>query len=179
MLKSVLVKIAKKSIEGGFRDVELNKRLYYEKHPYLKEQKATFVTIKKDDKLRGSIGSVATTDTLLDNLIYNAYNSAFNDLRFDSISEEEIEDIDIEVFVLTKPREIGYESLNDLKTIIKPNRSGAVVKKGSKMGVLFPQAWSEISSFDEFILTLCAKANISKDIIEEKPNIFVFEIENI
>ena len=65
---------------------EINKQKLIEKYPILNEQRACFVTLNLNGKLRGCIGSLVANKSLLDDVISNAYNAAFSDLRFNRLT---------------------------------------------------------------------------------------------
>ena len=59
--------------------------------PYFNEKAGVFVTLKKDGMLRGCIGVIEAKDSLLNNIITSARNSALNDWRFPNVRPEEVD----------------------------------------------------------------------------------------
>ena len=77
--------------------------------PVLTEYGASFVTLKIKNQLRGCIGSVYPTKPLILDLIDNAKNSAFNDSRFTPLTEDEFNQIEISVSILSSIERIKFK----------------------------------------------------------------------
>jgi AmmeMemoRadiSam system protein A len=92
-----------------------------------------FVTLKKNENLRGCIGTTGPTrDNLAMEIIANAVSAGLHDPRFPAVSEKELPQLTVGVDVLGKPETI--ESEDDLD----PDRYGVIVRKGSRSGLLLP-----------------------------------------
>ncbi len=105
--------------------------------------------------LRGCIGSIEPSQPLFRTVIDNSYNAAFHDPRFPALSQEEFENITIEISVITAPRQI--ESLEDIIV----GRDGLIIEQGDRRGLLLPQVpiewgWSK----EEFLIHTCRKAGL-------------------
>ncbi len=68
-----------------------------------KEDYGTFVTLKKDGHLRGCIGHTLPVQALWKDIRDNAISAAVKDRRFRPVQEGELEDLHIEVSILTRP----------------------------------------------------------------------------
>ena len=75
----------------------------------LKEDMGAFVTLNKDGMLRGCIGYSEPIKPLVNAVIDVAISAAVNDPRFPPVSLDELDDLEIEVSVLTKPEIIEVE----------------------------------------------------------------------
>ncbi len=92
-----------------------------------------FVSIHKNGRLRGCIGTIAPTqDNVAEEIIYNAVSAASRDPRFNPIRPEELADLDVSVDVLGAPEDIDSPSELDVK------RYGVIVSCGSRRGLLLP-----------------------------------------
>lgn len=92
-----------------------------------------FVSIHKQGRLRGCIGTVAATrDSLADEIIHNAVSAAARDPRFPPIRPDELKWLEIQVDVLGEPEDISSQRELDVK------RYGVIVSKGSRRGLLLP-----------------------------------------
>ena len=100
----------------------------------LRRQRAgAFVSIHKQGRLRGCIGTLAPTrDSLAEEIIHNAISAASRDPRFSPIRPDELEWLDISVDVLGAPEPIASEAELD------PKRYGVIVSRGARRGVLLP-----------------------------------------
>ena len=93
----------------------------------------TFVSIHKQGRLRGCIGTIAPTrNSLAEEIIHNAVSAATRDPRFDPITPEELPLLEINVDVLGEPEDISSEAELDVK------RYGVIVSRGNRRGLLLP-----------------------------------------
>ncbi len=129
----------------------------------LSNKSGTFVTLKINHNLRGCIGSLAASDSLVSGIKRNALNAAFHDPRFPRLSKEELEKITIEVSVLTTPEPLTYRDADDLIARLRPGIDGVILKKGYASATFLPQVWDQLPTAQAFLSHLCAKAGLSSD----------------
>jgi AmmeMemoRadiSam system protein A len=100
---------------------------------YQEEPAGAFVSLKKEGRLRGCIGTIYPVQpTLAREVADNAVSAATRDPRFPPLTLEELDDIAISVDVLGKPEPAaGLEDLD-------PSRYGVIVKCGGRKGLLLP-----------------------------------------
>ena len=92
-----------------------------------------FVSIHKDGKLRGCIGTfLPTRDSIAQEIISNAVSAATRDPRFDPVRPDELDRLEINVDVLSAPEKISGPEELDVK------RYGVIVSSGGKRGLLLP-----------------------------------------
>ncbi len=92
-----------------------------------------FVSIHKQGRLRGCIGTIAPVrDSLAEEIIANAVSAAARDPRFDPIRPEELRWLEISVDVLGEAEDIASEAELDVK------RYGVIVSRGRRRGLLLP-----------------------------------------
>jgi len=128
-----------------------------------------FVTLNKDEKLRGCIGFPTPEIKLYQSLVDAAIASATEDPRFPSVRYEELSDISFEVTVLTPPVEISVENTSEYPSKIRVGRDGLVVRWEFGAGLLLPQVpveygWNE----EEFLNHTCEKAGAPPDYWKRK-----------
>ncbi len=155
--KKELLYIARRSIEQYVRE-----RTKYEPHTDKKsllEKQGAFVTIKSDGRLRGCIGCIIADQKLYLTVRDMATQSATADPRFNPLCADEIDDIEIEISVLSIP-----EKVKKPEEIVIPGH-GVIVKRGMHQGVYLPQVADETGwSRDEFLSSLCYdKAGLQPD----------------
>jgi len=130
---SPLVELARQTIESyvRFRRTPEPPR---ELPPEMQQRAGVFVSIhKKNGELRGCIGTFQpTTANVAEEIIQNAVSAATNDPRFDEIREDELDDLEISVDVLSPPEPV--DSLKELD----PKRYGVIVQSGWRRGLLLP-----------------------------------------
>ena len=101
--------------------------------PELNKRAGAFVSIKKNDNLRGCIGTIKPTqDSIVQEVKNNAVSAAARDPRFPAIEAEELDDLNISVDIIGEQEEI--EGLKELD----PKKYGVIVKSGRKTGLLLP-----------------------------------------
>ena len=109
-----------------------------------------FVCLKIQNRLRGCIGTIEPSrENLAEEIISNAISASTRDSRFDPLTEDELDDIEVTVDVLSKPEPVG--GLKDLD----PKVYGLIVTSGLKRGLLLP----DIDGVDdaEQQLSICRK----------------------
>jgi len=97
------------------------------------QRAGAFVSIHKQGRLRGCIGTIAPTqDSLAGEIILNAVSAASRDPRFDPIRADELKWLEISVDVLGEPEPVASEDALDVK------RYGVIVTSGNRRGLLLP-----------------------------------------
>jgi len=131
-----------------------------------------FVTIFHRDDLRGCLGRV-TSDQPLPCLIHHlAQEVADSDPRFDPVRPGELDEISIEVSVLTPAREI--QSVAEIEV----GSHGLIVERGAHRGLLLPQvavehAWDR----ETFAAHTCVKAGLPAEAWQHGVRMLVFEAQ--
>ncbi len=102
MSRSVLLQLARDSIQEVLESQRtINKTDLLKEHPLLNEKIATTVNIYLNNKLRGSYKSTSPSKSLLEDIIYNAKKSAFEDKNFKPITTSEYLSCEIELLLET------------------------------------------------------------------------------
>jgi AmmeMemoRadiSam system protein B/AmmeMemoRadiSam system protein A len=114
--------------------------------PALHANCGVFVTINKRGRLRGCIGTFRQDKPLWQNVMEMAQSAAFNDPRFAPLSFDELNEIDIEISVLTPLKKI--KSIDEIQL----GKHGIYIKKGLRSGTFLPQVATETGwSLEEFL----------------------------
>ncbi|PHQ65274.1 MAG: AMMECR1 domain-containing protein [Sulfurimonas sp.] len=102
MSRSVLLQLARDSIQEVLEAKRtIDKPALLNEHPLLNEKIATTVNIYIDQKLRGSFVSQDATKSLLEDIVFNAKMSAFQDKNFTPITTSEYLSCEIELLLNT------------------------------------------------------------------------------
>ncbi|MBC2717669.1 MAG: AmmeMemoRadiSam system protein B [Desulfobacteraceae bacterium] len=125
--------------------------------------RGTFVTLKINNQLRGCIGNLSADKSILESVKDNAINAAFHDPRFPSLSKKELDNVDIEISLLTDPQPLEYKDGNDLLDKLRPNVDGVIIRKGVYSATFLPQVWEQLPDKKSFLEHLCQKAGLSSD----------------
>jgi AmmeMemoRadiSam system protein A len=161
--KMVLTRLARASIEYG---VSHGRPLPVEVEdfvPPLREDRATFVTLKIHGELRGCVGSILPQRPLVEDVSHNAYAAAFEDPRFPGMRREELPALDIHISVLTVPEALPIASESDLVEKIRPGIDGLILAEGFRKGTFLPSVWAQLPSPRDFIQHLKIKAGLPPD----------------
>ncbi|NPA60978.1 MAG: AmmeMemoRadiSam system protein A [Epsilonproteobacteria bacterium] len=180
MDRYILLKIAKDAILSEFDKRIIDRENLIKRYPELLRRGAVFVTIKERESLRGCIGSLIAYRPLIDDLIENAKSSAFNDPRFPPLKREDIDNITIEISLLSPYKRVEYRDKDDLKGKIRPKVDGVVLKLNGYQATFLPQVWEEIEDFELFFSYLCQKAGINPEgCLEAHPQIYTYQVEKV
>ncbi len=131
-----------------------------------------FVTLKREGMLRGCIGNIWPHQRLIDGLIGRAVDAAANDRRFAPVKPEELEHLEVEVSVLTKPRAVpGYRD-------IEIGKHGIVLAKEGQSAVFLPQVAPEQGwNLEQTLTHLARKARLPSDAWRKHATFEVFEAQ--
>ncbi len=147
------------------------------------EKYGAFVTLNtvnaSSSTLRGCIGYIEPTFPLYDVIHRVSISSAIEDPRFPSVSLEEMNDIVIELSILTPPKLIKVNLPKEYLDKIVIGRDGLIAEKGMRRGLLLPQVPIDHGrewDVETFLGHTCAKAWLSNDAWRDnKTKIFSFQ----
>lgn len=142
---------------------------------------AVFVTLhtKQNHSLRGCIGTIIAYRTLGEDLIAHAVDAAVNDPRFDSLLASELDGIEIEISVLTEPKELDYKNTQDMLSKIRIGIDGVVIRYDGYGATFLPTVWEQIPDKELFFAHLCQKAGLSYDFYKTgKLQVFLYQSES-
>jgi len=146
-------------------------------NPWLSEPAATFITLKKSGELRGCIGSLKARRSLIDDLQDNAISAAFHDPRFEPLSVDELDNITIEVSLLTEPEAIRFSSENDALAQLRPHIDGVIFEYGMHRGTFLPQVWEQLPDPAVFMAHLKQKAGLPPSFWSDEAHLYRYTVE--
>jgi len=124
------------------------------------DKQGVFVTIHKNEDLRGCIGFVIGYYPLFEGIKNAAHAAAFEDPRFPPIEKNEWDDLSFEISVLSIPKEIEPDPKN-----IVIGEDGLIIEYSGHSGLLLPQVATEWKwDAEEFLSQTCVKAGLPPDI---------------
>ena len=162
-----LVKIARKTVTELLRNnSKVNDSDFHSKFNF---DSGVFVTINKQNSLRGCIGFPFPVKSLSEGLIDAAIAAATEDPRFPPVTPNELDQVVFEVTVLTSPIEIKVEDPMDYLLNIKIGRDGLIIENEYTSGLLLPQVPTEYGwNEEEFLCHTCEKAGLDKEAWKDK-----------
>ena len=131
-----------------------------------------FVTIHHRGDLRGCLGTLDPTEPVAEAVARLSADVTHRDYRFDPLRVEELNDVSIDVSVLTEPTLVGAPSE------IVVGRDGLIVEQGRHKGLLLPQVAPEHGfDRDTFLAQTCIKAGLPPDAWQHGATVYRFEAE--
>ncbi len=125
-------------------------------HPELKQRCGAFVSLHCGEDLRGCIGMLSSDVELHRTVQRCTISAAVEDSRFDPVTSGEIEDLTLEISVLSPLQRITNLEL------IEVGRHGLVVSLGNMRGLLLPQVATQYDwDRETFLSQTCRKAGLS------------------
>src|SRR5574337_1175901 len=128
--------------------------------PALASARASFVTLTENGKLRGCIGSSSPARPLIDDAAANAANAGFSDPRFEPLAEAELQNLSIDVSILSCPHPLRCANEAELIGALEPDRDGLILSAGGRRALFLPSVWRQIPDGKEFVRHLLAKAGL-------------------
>lgn len=139
----------------------------------LSQYGASFITLKRNDQLRGCIGSVYPTKPLILDLIDNAKNAAFQDYRFDPLKPEELDNLQVSVSLLSSIERINFKDERDLLSKIYPH--GIILAERDRRAVYLPIVWEQLPERDVFLNSLKEKAGFHPNYFSRSMEAYKFD----
>ena len=124
---------------------------------------AVFITLTRCGELRGCIGSLQPIDPLAQAVANSAFNAAYRDRRFAKMQAAEVEDLLIEISVLSEMELIAVDSRQALLDDLHPGVDGLLLEDQGHRSTFLPKVWEKISSPNDFLVQLLLKAGLSAD----------------
>lgn len=129
-----------------------------------------FVTLKKNAHLRGCIGDIFPQRPLYKSVIMNAIRASLNDKRFQPVTQDECDDITIEISVLTVPKPVSSPDE------IRIGTDGVVLSKEGRSAVYLPQVAPEQGwNLEQTLTHLSQKAGLPPDAWRDDASFLVFQ----
>ena len=132
-------------------------------HPHLSEIRASFVTLRIEGALRGCMGRVLASRPLVEDVARSAWQAAFEDPRFEPLSEREAARLDVAISVLSEPRPLAFRNEAELAARLRPGVDGVILRDGESCGTFLPSVWKTLPEPRTFLRRLKEKAGLDPD----------------
>ncbi|MFH1866067.1 MAG: AmmeMemoRadiSam system protein B [Candidatus Eisenbacteria bacterium] len=124
----------------------------------LRTECGAFVTLEKRGALRGCIGHVLAYKPLEQTVMEMAVAAAFHDPRFPPVTADELEELTVEISVMSPLVEV--EDVSEIEVGVH----GLVIREGRRSGLLLPQVAADYGwDRETFLQHTCAKAGLPPD----------------
>jgi AmmeMemoRadiSam system protein A len=131
---------------------------YHTSRQELRSRCGAFVSLHRGSELRGCIGQIVPDRELFRIVQHCVVSAASEDTRFSPVAPEELENLTIEISVLTPLRRL-HETAE-----IEIGKHGIYITRGMNRGLLLPQVATEYAwDRDTFLNQTCRKAGLSED----------------
>jgi uncharacterized protein len=121
------------------------------------ERRGVFVTLHLRGRLQGCIGVVEPDEPLGEAIVRCAASAALEDPRFAPMREDQLDDLTIEISLLSRPAPISAEA-------IEIGRHGLLVVLHAQRGLLLPQvAFEHHLTREQFLEETCRKAGLRRE----------------
>lgn len=160
-LRGRLLDLARRSIETGLAE---HRPLAVDPEDFplpLRQQRASFVTLNREGRLRGCIGALEARMPLVRDVVQHAYGAAFQDPRFQPVQAYELADLDIHISILTPNQPLAFHDEEDLLRQLRPGIDGLIIARGPRRATFLPAVWDSLPDPRQFLAHLKLKAGIS------------------
>jgi AmmeMemoRadiSam system protein B/AmmeMemoRadiSam system protein A len=150
--KKTLLEIARSSIQDSFTHKDLSSSWEGRNlTETLKMKCGAFVTLNESGHLRGCVGHFGENIPLYEVVADMARAAAFEDTRFNEVSQSELSSIEIEISVLSPLKKIDNISQ------FQYGKQGIYICKDSRGGTFLPQVAQEVNWTKEEFLGHCSR----------------------
>ncbi len=150
-----LVTLAKDTVELYIREGKVLQRPDGDLAPEMKERAGVFACLKIRGMLRGCIGTFEPQESdVAAEVIRNAVSAATCDPRFSCVRQDELDQIEYTIDVLTAPEQVNGPADLD------PRRYGVIVQSGRRRGLLLPDL-EGVDTVEEQVGIATQKAGIA------------------
>lgn len=127
----------------------------------LAEPAATFVTLERDGRLLGCVGTLEAHQPLAIDVADHALAAAFDDPRVPPVTIDDLPTMSVKVSVLSPSSPIAARTFGELRAAIRPGIDGiTIAADGRHRATLLPSVWEKVPDVDEFLDALSLKAGL-------------------
>ncbi len=177
--QTILLEIARSSIAHGLTQAQPLPIKLDDYSPALQALRASFVTLQINQQLRGCIGSLEAHRPLVKDIAENAFAAAFRDPRFAPLSEQEFDQLDYHISILSPTEALAFESENELLKKLRPGIDGLVLSQQGHRGTFLPSVWEQLPQARQFLAQLKVKAGLSADYWSDSIRVERYTVEDI
>ena len=153
--EDVYVRLARATVCSWIRDKKMPNFPEDLPDEMLQKQAGVFVSLHKDGRLRGCIGTIQPVHAnIAEEIMENAVSASTKDSRFSPVREDELDALEISVDVLSEPEKVLSKDDLDVK------KYGVIVSKGFRRGLLLPNL-DGVDTVEEQLSIALRKAGLS------------------
>jgi AmmeMemoRadiSam system protein A len=157
-----LLEIARRAITAGLDGQHWQPKAE-DTDPNLREPGCSFVTLHKQGFLRGCIGALSAYQPLYEDVAEHAFAAAFSDPRFPPLDASEIDQLHIEISLLSPEQPIAFRNKAHLLNQLRPGIDGLTIRSGGHQATFLPAVWQQLPQAEDFLQHLLKKAGLPQD----------------
>lgn len=161
--QELLLEVARSAIAGHLLCNEWKPDYGPPPDSILLQRLGVFVTLTHSSRLRGCIGTIEGSEPLIEAVADCAQGAAFRDPRFPPVEDVELEQLRVEISVLSAPYPVAANSREELLDRLRPGIDGLVIEDGLRRATFLPQVWEQLPDAQQFLSHLLQKAGLAGD----------------
>jgi AmmeMemoRadiSam system protein A len=122
-----------------------------------------FVTLQVAGRLNGCIGDLGGGRPLAESIAELAVKSAFHDPRLPQLRTADLDDLAIEISLLSARSAVRARTRTELVEQLLPGVHGLVLTSGGHSALFLPSVWEQLPRPDDFIDRLLLKAGLAPE----------------
>ncbi|ALG66533.1 AmmeMemoRadiSam system protein A [Beggiatoa leptomitoformis] len=147
--------------------------------PALQAVRASFVTLMLKGNLRGCIGTLIASQSVISDVAYHAQAAAFHDPRFPPVTNNEFSLLDIHISVLNPAEPLIFNSEAMLLQQLRPHIDGLIFEVAGHKATFLPSVWESLPTPDVFLRQLKQKAGLPADFWSDSVKAQRYTVESI
>lgn len=129
--------------------------------PALRRPGAAFVTLERNARLLGCIGTLSADRPLVDTVADRARAAALSDPRVGPVRDSDLPWLSVSVSVLSPLRPMGVAGYDELVAALRPFVDGLVIDSHRYRATFLPAVWDTLPEAADFVAALWRKAGIA------------------
>ncbi len=125
--------------------------------------RASFVTLERDGRLLGCIGSLDALRPLGIDVAEHALAAAFDDPRLPPVTRDDFPTMSVKVSVVSPSEPLDASSLAELAAAVRPGIDGCTVSLRGRHATFLPAVWEKLPDPAAFLRELWRKAGFPPD----------------
>lgn len=177
--KRILLQIARKTLIATTSQDQLPPLEFDTLPSRLTGPGSSFVTLTMSGELRGCVGSLERRSPLAKDVQDHTAAAAREDHRFQPILSDEVDQIEIEIAVLSILQKLEYKDGDDLSKKIQSGVEGVMITSGSRRATFLPKVWVKVRDTEQFLDLLCEKACLPREVWRSgELSVFVYRADS-
>ena len=129
-------------------------------HAVLQLYRGVFVTLEKDNQLRGCIGELDDRMPLHHGIRTCSVKAALEDPRFAPVTMEELPSLCVSISIISRPQTLEADGV-ERATALVPHRDGVILIVSGRRSTFLPRVWQQFKDPRDFLTQLCLKHGAS------------------